>query len=513
MRDHEVILDLLGRVARRLWAERALQEIGFGLSLVLFSLLAYRLVQPALGATPGGAVSVAGLSAVLGAGLACVAWRAGLRTTLAQAAAAVDARARLKDEIKTAYWLCAQGETSALAQLQIARAARTVARLDARRLAPARAPRSWWIAGLLAAALSATGFIVAPVSHSWGIDAAPGASGTGASGSLRALLDGAPREAAIEKLERALATLEADNAPLQERQHALAQAREAQEEIDMRAVAAREAMSQLALAMATREALQPVARALRDGRTGEALDLLQRTAGEERAGGAGAAAPSGQLQENGALEFSTERASRELRNRNLELNEDTLNRVLRNIRDAQAVLETQNRVNEVRRQMEGLVAGSQRSPLTAGRFDRRAATPNPTPAPETGGADLQAGTLFRQGAIAREDRQDDAREGSISGAAEGHGEALAVEGEKSARLDARLKLETMQGGEDRPGEVLAQAPWYHAATQSAAAQTAFAEVRGRPRFSRAGVMSVESVPLRERQLVKDYFINLHESEQ
>lgn len=514
MRDHEVILSLLGRVARRLWADRALQEIGFGLSLVLFSLLAYRLVQPALGATPGGTVAAAGFSVVLGAGLACVLRRAARRTTLAQAAAAVDARARLKDEVKTAYWLCAQGEASPFAQLQIARAARTVARLDARRLAPARAPRSWWTAGLLAVALSGTGFVVAPVSHSWETDAAE-ESGTGTAGDLRALLEEAPRDAATEKLERALAALEARDAPLRERQRALAQAREAQDEINLRAVAAREAMSELASAMATREELQSAARALREGRAAEALELLHRMAGEERAAGADGEEQSAQtLREDGEFEASTERASRELRSRNLKLSEDTLNRVLRNIQDAQAVLETQNRVNEVRRRMENfLVAGSQRSPLTAGQFDRRAATPNPTPAPETGSADLQGGTVFRQGAVARDDRQDEAREGSITGAAEGHAEALAVEGDKTGRLEAKLKLETVQAGAEASGEVPAPTTWHYAATQSATAQTAFAEVRGRAQFSRAGVIGAESVPLRQRRLVKEYFINLHESEQ
>ena len=47
MKDREVILDVLGRVARRLWVNRALQEIGFGLSVALFSLVAFRLVWPA----------------------------------------------------------------------------------------------------------------------------------------------------------------------------------------------------------------------------------------------------------------------------------------------------------------------------------------------------------------------------------------------------------------------------------------------------------------------------------
>jgi len=37
-------------------------------------------------------------------------------------------------------------------------------------------------------------------------------------------------------------------------------------------------------------------------------------------------------------------------------------------------------------------------------------------------------------------------------------------------------------------------------------------VRARPNFDRENAMSFERVPIRQKQAVKDYFLNLHESE-
>jgi len=92
MTDREVILDVLRRVARRLWFIRALQEVGFGLSVGLFSLLAFRLVWPALAGDSGPPNSAMLALAVAGSS-AYALWLAVHRATLAQAAgaAAVDA--------------------------------------------------------------------------------------------------------------------------------------------------------------------------------------------------------------------------------------------------------------------------------------------------------------------------------------------------------------------------------------------------------------------------------------
>ncbi|MGH8630549.1 MAG: hypothetical protein ACREU7_07265, partial [Burkholderiales bacterium] len=155
MRDREVILDILGRVAHRLWVNRALQEIGFGLSVALFSLVAFQLVGPGFA---GGYGALPGATLVLT--VACCAlyacWRATRRATLAQAASAADRRERLRDELKTAYWLVTHGDVSAFGELQVERAARTAQRLDPRRIVPAKTPPGLWIAGTLALLLAAT---------------------------------------------------------------------------------------------------------------------------------------------------------------------------------------------------------------------------------------------------------------------------------------------------------------------------------------------------------------------
>src|SRR5882672_9375706 len=243
MKDSEVILSVLGSIERSLWLRRALQEITYGVCVVLFSLIAFQFVGVALSsAIPavGTGARMAVVAAVLMLGT-YIAWRALRQVTLAQAAGEADARARLKDELKSAYWFVSTPEPSPFAELQIARAAATARRLDPGAIVPGRPPRSLYAVAGLGAALLLVTWIAPQQSHSWdGADAATAAAGE--TQDLRALLEGAPQDPEIEKLDRALEELQRADATAEEKARAAAQARDAIEQASMEAAAAREGL-------------------------------------------------------------------------------------------------------------------------------------------------------------------------------------------------------------------------------------------------------------------------------
>jgi hypothetical protein len=512
MNDERVILVLLARVARRLWLNRSLQELGFAASLLFLALLTYRLAQPALNALPfSRAPAVVGAAVIL----VCMLYvlvRALRRSTLAQAAGEVDARARLKDELKTAYWLSTQHDRSPIVQLQISRAVHTCQRIDPANLVPARFPRSAWSVLLLGAMTILASVWAPPSAHSWqagryGPPTAPSSEDIGAP-----LLDVQPDDA-TRKLQRALAMLQRGDASPEEVQQALAQAREAQDEINLRAAAAREALASLAAGMASRDdSLKNIGQALEQGRTAEALETLKRLASEtgstEQQGDPGSAQRS-----EDASRLDTDALDDESRGPDPKINEEALEQVLKDIEDAQNALNTQSRVAQVRRRMEDfLVAATQRRSLTAARFGNQASTPSSTPAPETGNASMQGGTMFRQGAVAQGKDPQDAQGGSEIGAAAGSAEALPVEGARTERLDAKLKRESVSAASESREKALEQG-WTYKPTQGGTAQTRFAEVRSRSHFAAADAPQREEIPVRQRSMVRDYFVNLHQSEQ
>jgi hypothetical protein len=159
-----------------------------------------------------------------------------------------------------------------------------------------------------------------------------------------------------------------------------------------------------------------------------------------------------------------------------------------------------------------LVAATQRRSLTAARFGNQASTPSSTPAPETGNASMQGGTMFRQGAVAQGKDPQDAQGGSEIGAAAGSAEALPVEGTRTERLDAKLKRESVSAASESREKALEQG-WTYKPTQGGTAQTRFAEVRSRSHFAAADAPQREEIPVRQRSMVRDYFVNLHQSEQ
>jgi hypothetical protein len=518
MKEREIIIGVLHDLARRLWIARVIREAAFFACVVAFCLVCYQLVEPAVvSAIPSvGTAMHAALLAAFAAVTLEFARRSARRISPREAAAQADARAHLKDELKSAHWFLSEAPLSPFAELQVRRAAATAAGLDLAVVAPRSPPRNAWLAAALGLAIAALTWMTPQMSRPWSAGRDAVAEEQRESPDLRSLLADAPADAQIAKLDLALRTLQQAGATPEEKTRALAEARDAIDQANMEASAAREEMAKLAGSLKADEKFESAAQAMSEGRMDDAMALLHKL----KAGSGAATRETQDVQPNAKAvspesnaSEPVESAGRDLAGKNAAVNQDAINRVIKKLEEANERVEVQNRVNNVKRRLDSLVATSQRSQLTASQFDNRTNSPNPTPAPTTGNADIRGGALFRQAAVAREDN-DDAREGSQTGDASGDSAALPLEGVATRRLDAQLKRETIaqkyDAGEEAQGK--GDAGWFYSASREQKSVLQAEDVRSGATYEREDAGDHDRVPLRQKTIVKNYFLNLHESE-
>lgn len=520
MKERQIIIGVLRELGRRLWINRATRDAAFVICVILFCLVCFQLIEPALiaGVPSTGTVIRVALLAAFAAATVEVARRSARGVSTRQAAAEADARAQLKDELKSAHWFMTEMESSPFAELQVQRAAATAAGLDLAILAPRKLPTNAFAAGGLGLLLAALMWMTPQLSRSWDSSHEGGAAEHSESADLRSLLKDAPHDAEVEKLDLALRKLQQTDASAEEKRRALADARDAIDQANMEASAAREGLARLAEALKSNPKFESVAQALNQGRVDDAMELLRKlkadpAAASGREDQAIEPADKGSAPEN-SISQALESAGRDLASRNAAVNQDAINRVINSLEQANERIEVQNRVNSVRRRLEdSLVATSQRSTLTASQFDNRSNAANPTPSPATGNSNMRGGTLFRQAAVAREEG-DTAREGSQTGDASGDSAVLPLEGAATRRLDAQLKLETIlqkdDAGEEPNGK--GDQGWFYSASREQKSMLQTENVRSRAGYDREDAINHDRVPVRQRSIVKNYFLNLHESE-
>ena len=519
MRERETIIGVLRELGRRLWITRAIREAAFSVCVILFCLVCFQLIAPALVAgvpSAGTAIRIALLASFV-AVIVEVARRNARAVTPAQAAVEADARAHLKDELKSAHWFLSETPAAPFVQLQVRRAAATAAALDLDVLAPRTLPANALLAAGLGILFAALIWMTPHLSRVRDADREAVATHQGETADLRSLLTDAPRDEDIEKLDLALRKLQQADASPDEKRRALADARDAIDQANMDASAAREGMAKLAQALKADPKFESVAQAMKEGRIDDAMAMLRKlkagAASGTHEGAAAEPADKGGTPANDGSP-SAENAGRDLTGQNAAINQDAINRVIDTLKQAGERIEVQNRVNSVKRRMEdNLVATSQRSQLTASQFDNRSNAPNPTPAPAAGNASVRGGALFRQAAVAREEA-DTAREGSQTGDASGDSAALPLEGAATRRLDAQLTRETIaqkyDAGEQPQGK--GDAGWFYSASREQKSALQAEGVRAHAGYDREEATDHDRVPLRQKGAVKNYFLNLHESE-
>lgn len=515
MNERDLIIGMLAQLGRRIRAARAIRDAAFCACMLFFLLLCLQLVLPGLtAAMPAAAAPVRGVAFLaMAVALFEVARRNARRISAREAATQADERGHLHDELKSACCFLEAGSVSAFEALQIRRAALTVARLNPAALVPQTVPGSTWAALLLAVLLATTMAGTPQLSRARGAGAgiAPAAHDEG--DDLHALLQDGPKSVEVEKLDRALHELQKTQGSVAEKMRAVAEARDAIDQANMEASAAREGLAQLGESLKADPKFEAVARAMGEGRIDEAQALLR----ELRA----SAAPQTQAGEaerkpgepvDGAA--PADGAGRDLASKTAALNQEAINRVTRALEAAQERIEVQNRVNAVKRRMDaGLAVTSQRSQLTASQFDNRVTAANPTPAPETGNVQMRGGTLFRQAAVAKEGNEE-SHDGSQTGDASGDSVAEPLEGAATRRLDAQLKLETILQKHDDTDEPNGNgdAGWFYSPSREQKSVLQTEAVRPRGDYERDVAAEHDRVPVRQRVAVKNYFLNLHESE-
>lgn len=520
MKDSEIIVGVLNGIGRRLWVGRALREAFFGLCVLLFFLIAFRLagaVQPA--GIPAAGIPVwfpVGIAiAALAAGMA---WRISRRVTLSQAAAEADARAALNDELKSAYWFVSNPEQSPFIDTQVARAAATAGKLDPRALVPAHAPRSLWAAASLGVVFAFVAWLAPQMTPYRNADAAP-APTPAQEQDLRALLKDAPRDARIEKLERAIDTLERPDATAEQKRQAMETMRDLAEQAGMEALDARDAMARLARSLARDPRMVDVVKALENGKAAEAAALVKEMREGEAVDGQDDpqnpdAGPG--LQANRETPTDLDRRGSNLAGNSAAGDARLLDDVVRKIEEAGMKMDAQDRAEQVRRGAEERMSASSRRSSAkanaAGNNIENTEAGNATPAPEGGNTDMSGGAAFNAGKGTREEDADGTQQ-SRSGSPPGESESQALLGKATERLEAQLQREGVQrDGEPPRDEQGDDEDWIYTGSQQQASSLQYEEVRARGGFDREFAGNHDRIPVRQKQVVKNYFLNLHESE-
>ena len=278
----------------------------------------------------------------------------------------------------------------------------------------------------------------------------------------------------------------------------------------MEAAAARDDVARIAGSLKADAKFEQVARAIDEGRMQDAVALLRRV--EEGSSG-------GQKEEaikHPGVEGGNQAAGdadQEPKIKDTALNKDAIRRVMNDLAHASERIEVQTWANEVKRRMDDDPAINQRSGLGENRFDDRSTKANPTGLADPGDADTSDGTQFSQ-ATTGQTEEKAPRPGAHNGNASKDFPARPVEGAASKRLDGHLKLETLlQNYDGNNAEIGAEdRGWFYSASRQQQSTLRSESIRREAVYERERPMNHEAVPIRQKAMVKNYFLDLHESE-
>ncbi len=439
------------------------------------------------------------------------------RDTLARAAVVVDQRANLSDEIASAYWFMGRtgpSPSSNWVSHHIERATQTARKLDAARLVPLTLPRTTWAAGGLAVLFAALSLAKPLTPESWQStkDANLTAAEAEKSKAIRALLARAGEGETAKKLEQALAALERKTATEEEKRKALADAKEAVDKNNMEMSSMREGLMQLAERLRNTKEQAGAGEQKSSERADRAKELLDRMLDQRARQSPSAGLDSEAAAREKELEKLLEQASKVTGTGEGQHFESAAPKaVVDRLEKIAQQLESQSSANQAIRELTQMqqLQVAQTSIQSAGRYSS-AQTQNPptgAPSPDSGNTVMTGGIMFRTAAVAKGDKPSVTQEGSKSGAAAGDSPADPVIGKKETPLAAKLEKEGIRKeGED--GETGAEG-WYYAESRAQPSQLALQAVRANTRYTQAEAMDPEHISVKHRQVVKDYFLNLH----
>jgi hypothetical protein len=325
---------------------------------------------------------------------------------------------------------------------------------------------------------------------------------------LRALSEQLTDHEAAAQVEQALRTYRRKGASAEDKQRALSAARDALEQRNLEAASAREGLHQLAQKLRGNETLKDVAAALEEGDARKAAQALQQVP-DVRGGGAG---DSGTPVERGnekdlarLLDQASARPGEEPGQTSSVGAKEAIDR----LNQIAAQLDGQQQLNQASQALQQLqLAVAQRSTMSAGRYSQQAAQ-NATPSPTSGQTSMPGGIMFRSAAVAQEKQASAQQEGSKTGSAMGDSPADAPLGSKATTLGVQLHKEVVPNRDPEDQQAAAR-NWFYAESKEQKSTVDLREVEARERFSQAQSGSAEGISVRHRQIVKDYFMHLHE---
>lgn len=441
----------------------------------------------------------------------------GARPSLAQAAVVADRGADTKDELTSALWFADGPAATQWVTHHIARATATAQALDVARVAPLRLPSTAWAAGALAIAFMALPSLSPALRQSLQ-DAQMASWQSGEQGAqsrrIRELIKHSGDTDAAKKLEQALASLERKDLSDADKRKAMAEAKEAVERQNLEVSSMREGLMQLAERLRSDKDAQRSGDDNPGNRADRAKELLDRMLD-----------PHGRPPQSADLDPETLAREKELEKLLDQASKITGNGDGQNFESAKPKAAV-DRLDKIARQLEQQAsAGSAMRQLTqmqqlqvqqttvqsAGRYSTSQAQQNQlegTPSPDSGETAMKGGIMFRTAAVAKGDKPSQSQEGSKSGAAEGESQADPVLGKKESPLAVKLKKEVVRK-EGEEGEAGAEG-WIYRESQAQSARVALQSVRASTRYVQGEAMEPEQISVKHRQVVKDYFLNLHE---
>ncbi|PWT72085.1 MAG: hypothetical protein C5B46_07260 [Proteobacteria bacterium] len=518
MSDREVILQALAEVQRRFRLNRVLHQLAILLQMAALGLLLWRLLH-VLGDRAAPASALAVLVAVLvwvasGALLLRGFLRWGF--DVGRAAASIDSRAALRDEVQTAAWFIGDGERRRVApapwvDAQLSRAAATVARLDIPALLPIRFERRTLAGGIATVLMLTLAWtlppLLSPADALASRESAEASVNAREAQSLRELIAQTTDPATADKLREALKNVERPDASEEEKRRALAAAEEAVEQRNLQAASAREGLFQAGQRLQGRAGMEEVAKALHEGDARKAAEMLQQSTGAGPAG-----RPPSRDADAHATEKDLERlldsAAKSGESGHGEATSVAAREAIDRLKQIAEQLESQAELARAAQTLQQMqLAVAQRSQMAAGRFSQEAAQ-NSTAAPSTGDTVMPGGKMFRSAAVAQANKPSGQQEGSKTGNALGDSEAEAVLGNKITPLAVQLKRESVAGEQDAPSQE--GRTWFYAESKEQKSVLESRAVEATSRYAQADTAGGEGIALRHRRIVKDYFIHLHE---
>lgn len=522
--ERSTITGVLKRIDLKVRVNQTLQHLSVALCFLLGALLLIKaapLLVP-VSMPPGTWVVVAGSAAFLG----FVLWSQLGGRRLERAAGVLDSRAGLNDEIKSAYWLMRQEDSSPWIDLVVARAAATAHRLDPRRLVPVALPRRFGVALALFVLLQLLALVpsngpvltFAAVSDSARFERLQEAYVE----DLRDMIDGVGDELLDEEarglLEEALEELAADETSLEEVLRDLREAQDALDEGNLEMIATRDALDELMQELTGSNELAEFADALGNQELSEAAELLRELS--ERLGDldmADLADLGDQLRDASAVDEpviqelldALEDAAAAIAENRLEDAQEALDRVaaaLEELSAQGAQQEANNDAAEAAESMQEALAqqpGGSPGQTQAQMAQSASLSGEPTDAPAT----------QPSSEVTRSKGGSPGTQSGPSGNATGDPSGGELELGATTTLEAQLALEVIDGSApDSPEEELDPEDLFQEASRQQSSIVQYRDVRAPSRYSEGSALNAERIPWRYRGLVKKYFLAIRPEE-